>query len=98
MLALTEILKSHKMFLDHSLERWLPGIAASLPLEEVHAAFTAKGHVWRTSSVRTDLSTYNTLQLAVQPLCNQQMKRATLIPREKLSYAQLHKSIRLESQ
>lgn len=35
-------------------------------------------------SVWTDLSTYNTLQLAVQQLCNQQMKRATLITREKL--------------
>lgn len=67
-----------------SLKHWFPGIAASLPLEEVHAAFTAKGQGWSTSSVWKDLSTYNTLQLAVQQLFNQQMKRATLISREKL--------------
>lgn len=67
-----------------SPKHWFPGIAASLSLEEAHTAFTAKGHGSSTSSVWTDLSTYNKLQLAVQHLCNQQMKRVTLIPHEKL--------------
>lgn len=79
-------------------KHWFPGIAASLPLEEAHAAFTAKGHGWSTSSVWTDLSNYNKLQLAVQHLCNQQMKRATLIPREKLiNVLQLRTKRRAES-